>query len=327
MSDVRDLKTDWFKYPLHGVVCRPWSQAPPLKHELNVTEVTGLQNSGQLIWQGQQLGDRYNTQITLFRDGDAYTLDIDCQGKGVFRLDANQFDIDWQASGTPASHYFQSMGLALWLELQGTLCLHGNALTKDERTVVLIAPSGTGKSTLSSVLLQQGYELLTDDMVALYSCEAANTQINGYEIYPSWPVVRLWPDSIEHVLADTSDLRSEHTKVHNAYEKKLVPLQRPNDNTNKKMLTDIILLKRQDNIGGKNEKNNNNRIETKTLSGGEAFMALLKNTILGEVYRPLGIEDQRLIKLAEISQNIRVTEITYPSGTHGLQAVSKWFAA
>ncbi len=318
---------DWFKLPLHGVVCRPWCLSESYKHELHVAEVEGLVPSGELIWRGQQQGERYETQVALYKDALGVTLAVDCQGKGLFRLQGNQFDIDWSAEGTPASHYFQSMGLALWLELQGVPCLHGNALTKDERTVVLIAPSGTGKSTLSSVLLQQGYELLTDDMVALYSCNTGKAEKNGYEIYPSWPVMRLWPDSIEHALADTPGLRSEHTKVHKGFDKKLVPLQRPNTITNKKMLTDIILLKRQDNIGGKDKKNNNNRIETKTLSGGEAFMALLKNTILGEVYRPLGIEDQRLKKLAEISQNIRVTEITYPSGTHGLQAVSQWFAA
>lgn len=310
MNDDVLPNMDWFSQPLHGVVCRPCSQHEPQHYELKLCQHAKINVLGKPIWQGKQQTERYSTQVSLYQHDNCYTLEIDCQGKGYFHLDGEQFGIDWSADGTPASHYFQSMGLALWLELQGVVCLHGNALTKGERTLVLVAPSGTGKSTLSSALLQRGYELLTDDMVALHR------QAEEYLIYPSWPVMRLWPDSIENVLRESAS----HAKVHADFNKQIVPLQRSAQKNTQKNLTEILLLKREDRVA------NQSGVHIRTLRGTEAVMTLLKNTILGEVYRPLGIEQKRLSDLARLAGRVQVNELTYPSGTAGLQAITDWLA-
>lgn len=305
-----------FSHPLHGVVCRPWSIARPQAFELQVANKK-ITPTGDLLWQGSQSGERFNTGVTLFQNKDSYFLKVNCQGKGAFRLANNNFEIDWFNQGTPATHYFQSMGLALWLELQGVLCLHGNALTKGSRTVLLIAPSGTGKSTLSSYLMQNGFQLLTDDMVALHKEEHSK----GYLIYPSWPVMRLWPDSLKHVAKSNDDL----VDVHQGFSKKVVPLPNNSFKGGPKKLTDIILLNRQDSLNSENNKLNST-IEVTPLEGGAAVIALLTNTILGEVYRPLNIEVERLAGITELLTQVRISKLTYPSGIHGLQDISNWLA-
>ena len=303
-----------FRHPLHGVVCRPWSTAKSQAYELHLRN-KAISPKGDLLWQGNQSGKRFNTGVTLLQNKDSYFLKVNCQGKGAFRLANNNFDIDWHPQGTPASHYFQSMGVALWLELQGVLCLHGNALTKGNKTIVLIAPSGTGKSTLSAALMENGYKLLTDDMVALHKTRCG-TQ---YDIYPSWPIMRLWPDSLKYVAKSDAGL----TKVHENFDKKVVPINN-NDECAQKSLTEIILLNRQDSLDSK--YNTNSDIQILPLHGASALMAVLTNTILGEVYRPLGIESERLSAIAELTKKVRISKLTYPSGKQGLQAVTNWLA-
>ncbi|WP_269518229.1 hypothetical protein [Alteromonas sp. BMJM2] len=301
-----------FCHPLHGVVCRPWSNSTPLRYELELTESNNFVPQGPVIWEGRQDEKRFNTNLKLHKNNNEYSLAINCQGSGVFKLNNNKFEISWRSEGTQASHYFQSMGLALWLELQGVICLHGNALTKNNRTIVLLAPSGTGKSTLSSWLMQQGYQLMSDDMVALHKTEKGN----GYRLFPSWPVMRLWPDSINTTL----NSNEQHEKVHANFDKKVISVQPNNENFKSKLLTDIIILNRQDTPKTKNKNN----IDVRSLNGSAAVMALLKNTILGEVYRPLNIEAERLTGLAQVAQKVQISELTYPSGIQGLQAIAGW---
>jgi len=318
---------NWFSQPLHGVACRPACTYAPVEHALNLVEGQAIALAGQKIWQGLQNTENATTNVALYKDNNAYTLNIDCQGKGRFRLEDQSFTIDWQTGCTPASHYFQSMGLALWLELKGVLCLHGNALTKGNRTILVLAPSGTGKSTLSTVLMQHGYELMTDDMVALY--EENREGQTEYGVYPSWPILRLWPNSIEHVLnaeGNTLDKSNTFKKVHDKFEKRIVPIKAPEKELQKKQqhkkkrVTDIFLLKRVDKV------TDPGHISVTQLPGSDAVMALMQNTLLGEVYRPLNLEQKRIISLARLAEHMKVSQITYPSGTQGLQAVCNWLA-
>ncbi|MFC3093296.1 hypothetical protein DRW07_03620 [Alteromonas sediminis] len=314
---------NWFSLPLHGVACQPWCEHTQVEHAIQLVEGKPIVLSGEPIWQGQQHNDNSTTQVALYKNNSAYTLNINCQGKGRFTLQGNTFAIDWQPGGTPASHYFQSMGLALWLELNGVMCLHGNALSKGERTIIVLAPSGTGKSTLSGALMQQGFTLLTDDMVALYEENRAGQ--TEYGVYPSWPIMRLWPNSIEHVLnanESTTHKNEAFKKVHDKFEKRIVPIntKQQEQQHNKKKVTDIFLLKRVDNVSDPGH------FTVTPLPGGEAVMALMQNTILGEVYRPLNLEQQRMLSLAKMAEGMKVNVITYPSGTQGLQAVTNWLA-
>jgi hypothetical protein len=78
--------------------------------------------------------------------------------------------------------------------------MHAIALAFGVKAIALKAPSRGGKSTLSASLCKHGFAVMTDDMMALHISlgDMGNDLGNvDYEIYPSWPVARMWPDSLK----------------------------------------------------------------------------------------------------------------------------------
>jgi hypothetical protein len=69
---------------------------------------------------------------------------------------------------------------------RGILVLHGNALEKDGQAIVCLGHSGDGKSTLAYALMQRGWRLLADDLVALSA--------DGM-VLPGIPRIKLWHDA------------------------------------------------------------------------------------------------------------------------------------
>jgi len=69
---------------------------------------------------------------------------------------------------------------------RGMLVLHGNALEKDGRAIVCLGHSGDGKSTLAYALMQRGWRLLADDLVAITA--------DGH-VLPGIPRIKLWHDA------------------------------------------------------------------------------------------------------------------------------------
>lgn len=69
---------------------------------------------------------------------------------------------------------------------RGMLVLHGNALEKGGRAIVCLGHSGEGKSTLAYALMQQGWRLLADDLVAITP--------EGL-VLPGIPRIKLWEDA------------------------------------------------------------------------------------------------------------------------------------
>ena len=84
--------------------------------------------------------------------------------------------------------------LAFALQLQGHITLHGSAVVIDGRAVGFLAPSHYGKSTTAASLMARGYQLLTDDVIALEARQ------QGVHVLPSYPRLKLWPDMLEHFL-------------------------------------------------------------------------------------------------------------------------------
>jgi hypothetical protein len=181
--------------PLHGVTLTFNGTQGSTPHQLNAqfAQITPAPQS-EAVWQLVDEGERYQSLITLTHKAERWQLAVQCEGQGVFELNQNSLTIDWQPGGTGPAHYLQTMGISLFLELNGHLCLHANTLVKNQQAHLFLAPSRTGKSTLTAILTTLGYALTTDDMAALYQTEQQPTQ---YQVYPSWAKVRLWPDSAE----------------------------------------------------------------------------------------------------------------------------------
>ncbi|CAN7713861.1 aldolase [Paenibacillus sp. LjRoot153] len=81
--------------------------------------------------------------------------------------------------------------------------LHGSAIAIDGKAYAIIGDSGAGKSTLAAAFLRQGYQLLTDDVIAVTLTED-NTPI----VTPSYPQQKLWIESLTQFGMESSGYRS-----------------------------------------------------------------------------------------------------------------------
>jgi hypothetical protein len=329
-----------FTVPLHGVACVPFCAADTAhvrqRLSLEFGQIT-LNNDTCPLWVMQDMGERYNTHVSLYKqDQQSQILKISCQGKGLFKFKDNTLTIDWEPDGTGPAHYFQTLGLALWLELNEVLCIHANALAFADKAVALMAPSRGGKTTLSAALCKHGFAVMTDDMMALHTLPRdmendlgngiANSMTNGgYEIYPSWPVARMWPDSLKVALGDNADACE---KVHQQFAKRIVDVEKQqglNFCDSPKKLRVIYLLNRlsQDEYiaATPSAKKQDIVCNISSVPLAKAMILLLQNSILGSAYRALSLESQRLKALSHLLQTVQFKQVNYVSGSDYLHQV------
>ncbi|MFC4700833.1 hypothetical protein ACFO4O_11735 [Glaciecola siphonariae] len=323
-----------YSTPLHGVelfLCEQLfnESSRQLPYSLLIQYGSISEPSTKALWELQDAGANYSTHLALFRaSADSYVLSVDCEGKGKFAIGPGSITIDWEDGGTSAAHYFQTLAISLWLELQGVVCIHANAVKVGNKTVAFIAPSGMGKSTISAYMQQQGFAWLTDDMLALHQTVSEQTWV----VYPSWPKARMWPDAIESVGVSGNDKLS---KVHKRFAK--LELELPdNDAYSGTKLDAIYILSRSGAQLASLKQNTRllapsgsylseptSNIALSDISSSTALMALLQNSILGNAYSSLALEQARFSQLSELVSNVPIKQLHYPSGLSNLNHVCK----
>jgi len=71
---------------------------------------------------------------------------------------------------------------------RGLMILHANTVMVDNQGILIMAPPGTGKSTLTAAFLKKGFLLISDDLSAL------SIQNQQALAYPGYPQIKLCPD-------------------------------------------------------------------------------------------------------------------------------------
>jgi hypothetical protein len=82
-------------------------------------------------------------------------------------------------------------GMAFVLRQRGFLVLHASCVAKGDEAIAFLGGSGWGKSTLASAFHQQGYRLITDDVMAIQMDAPIP------HVIPSFPEVKLLPDAAD----------------------------------------------------------------------------------------------------------------------------------
>jgi hypothetical protein len=106
------------------------------------------------------------------------------------------------------------MGVALLQ--RKILPLHGSAFFINGTAYAIIGDSGVGKSTLASVFLNKGFELLTDDVIAV-----TFSQTNVPIVSPSYPQQKLWENSLKEFNMDCS----RYTSLYKRERKFAIPVE------------------------------------------------------------------------------------------------------
>ena len=111
---------------------------------------------------------------------------------GTFDVSADGSCIVWyrRADAQPelARSIVLGSAIAIALELEGMLCLHGSAVAIGKKAVAFVGPKHYGKSTLATALAAAGAQLLGDDLLAV---------VPGLpvRVRRGVPSVRLWDDA------------------------------------------------------------------------------------------------------------------------------------
>ncbi|CAN5359816.1 hypothetical protein BH09PSE1_BH09PSE1_04980 [soil metagenome] len=96
--------------------------------------------------------------------------------------------------------------MAILLHRRGLLTLHGSAINIEGRAAVFLGDKGAGKSTTAAALVQAGYPLVTDDIVAV-----ALGQGETPLVWPGYPQVKLTDNATEALpFADAETMPSPH---------------------------------------------------------------------------------------------------------------------
>ena len=85
----------------------------------------------------------------------------------VERHVAIHYDFHFNLSKAHATTAILGSGMGTLLHLNGNVPLHGLAVSSRHGAIILLADSGTGKSTLATALLLAGQTVFTDDIVTL----------------------------------------------------------------------------------------------------------------------------------------------------------------
>lgn len=82
------------------------------------------------------------------------------------------------------------------------LPLHGSAVVIDNKAYAFIGESGHGKSTLASSFIQRGFQLLTDDVIAV-----TLGPDNIPYVTPAYPQQKLWQESLDTFGMNSDEFR------------------------------------------------------------------------------------------------------------------------
>jgi len=92
--------------------------------------------------------------------------------------------------------------LGLLLRLRGVTCLHASAVSFGDRAIAFVGSEGAGKSTTAAMLAQKDCAVISDDVVALTERQGA------FYVYPAYPYLCLWSDSVTIVYGPEKKLPS-----------------------------------------------------------------------------------------------------------------------
>lgn len=192
-----------------------WSQADKA---LSIKVVHGDQHPIIGIDWSYDWVDADETTLSLARDRDGERYWLRVPDQADFLLDPVHHQIQCAPLSTALDdatleHLLVDQILPRYLAHEGYVALHAAMLQLNGRTVLVTGPSGWGKSTLAGLVAASGHTLLSDDCTLL---ELADDHVRATPTYPS---LRLWPDSMDALFPEGADARpmasySDKQRVH-----------------------------------------------------------------------------------------------------------------
>lgn len=128
-------------------------------------------------------------------DGDTVLLRVPRLARILIRSGRDiSVQLEPGANARNVSAFVLGTSFGILLHQRGALVLHGAAVAKGGRAMVICGRSGAGKSTLAAALCRDGFEFATDD-ICVISSDAVHLPI----VLPDGRQLKLWRESIEQL--------------------------------------------------------------------------------------------------------------------------------
>ncbi len=205
--------------------------------------------------------------------------------------------------------YLLGTVLSYWLERTGVPCLHASAVVANGRAAGFLSYNGGGKSSLGAAMLQGGFPLLTDDVLAL------EPSPEGFCGRPGYPQMRLWPTEADHFWGPAANL----PRVHPDTPKVRVPIGYGSfggfEDAERAPLARFYLPVRRPPGDG------DTAVAFETLSPRDAVIELVRHSFVAPLVEAAGWQSRRLDLFARLAIEVPVKRLIYPSGLEHLPRV------
>lgn len=193
--------------------------------------------------------------------------------------------------------YILGTCLAAILLQRKIIPLHGSSININGKAYAFIGHSGVGKSTLAAAFIKKGYNLLSDDVIAV---SVTNEGIPY--VIPSFPNQKLWEDSLtefgmksEHYFPLLKNKKSTKygVKVEEHFTSEILPL------------SGIFELK----------KTNDEKINLEPINGLLKLRTLFKHTFRNWFIEPMGLAEWHFKQSTNIINRIPLYQFQRPSSS------------
>jgi hypothetical protein len=146
------------------------------------------EDAGLIVWRiPEQRWIRFR-----FADGTAFTLDED--GTEVWATWPPALSLE------DTTTYLLGPIAGFVLRIRGVASMHASVVVIDGEAVALVGAPGAGKSTTAAAFALRGHPVLTDDLAPMVE------EDGRFIVQPSYPRLRLWPESAEMLLGSRDAL-------------------------------------------------------------------------------------------------------------------------
>lgn len=142
---------------------------------------------------------------STFHEANAHELLLRVPGVGRFQVRDGESIVvspDTGVAGHDVRVYLLGSCFGAVLHQRGALVLHASGIGTATGAILFTGDSGAGKSTLLGEMLNRGFDMIVDDVCAIFPTAIRD----GLVVPPSYPRSRLWSDAAESLGIDTSAL-------------------------------------------------------------------------------------------------------------------------
>lgn len=216
-----------------------------------------------------------NIATFMVQDGNVITIEVQ-QNSDIYSLNT----------------FVLSVCLGILLIQRKLLVLHAAILEKSGRTVAFGGGPGSGKSTLSALLLKSGAGILTDNIAAINIDDKA-----AATVFPSFPKIHLWQSTLDKLALNgysQEKLRPELNKYAVDLGESYINLARPLDT--------LCILSPW----------NKREMNFEEITGLEKIFQLKNVSFRTKITRGLGLDKQHFQHISALSKTIKMVRLSYP---------------